>query len=46
MRAVGVDLGGTKLALGVLDDGTLAGYTEVPLPGRDYDLLLKVIAEP
>jgi glucokinase len=46
MRAVGVDLGGTKLAAGVLDDdGTLADYTEVPLPGRDYNLLLDAIAE-
>lgn len=45
VRAIGVDIGGTKLAIGGLGaDGQLVGYTERPLPGSDYDeLILSVV---
>ncbi|KAK1184366.1 ROK family protein [Streptomyces sp. NBS 14/10] len=46
MRAIGVDVGGTKLAIGRLSgSGELYYYTERPLPGLDYDRLLNTIAE-
>ena len=46
MRAVGIDVGGTKLAAGTLDSGdTLSGYTEEPLPARDYGKLLDAISD-
>ncbi len=45
MRAVGVDVGGSTVAVGALeDDGRLTGLTEVALPTRDYDGLLEVVA--
>ncbi|MGK3945126.1 ROK family protein [Streptomyces sp. RP5T] len=46
MRAIGVDVGGTKLAIGGLSSsGELYDYTERPLPSLDYDKLLNTIAE-
>lgn len=45
MPAIGVDVGGTKIAIGVLaDDGHLYDYAETSLPSRSYAELLDVIA--
>jgi glucokinase len=46
VRAVGVDVGGSTIAVAALeDDGRLSGLTESALPTRDYDGLLRVVAE-
>ena len=46
MRAIGVDIGGTKLAIGGLAaDDRLVGYTERPLPSTDYDGLISIVAD-
>ena len=45
MRAIGVDIGGTKLAIGGLAaDNRLIEYTERPLPDTDYDDLISIVA--
>ena len=46
VRSIGVDIGGTKLAIGGLSDhGQLVGYTERPLPSSDYDGLIRSVAD-
>lgn len=46
MDAIGVDLGGTRLAVGSWSiDGLLGDYTERPLPTRDYERLVAAIAD-
>ena len=45
MDAIGVDIGGTKLAVGLASDGALTTYREQPLPTRDYDLLLRTVRD-
>ena len=45
MTAIGVDIGGTKLAIGVVDDaGQLRAHRQMPLPTYDYDELISEIA--
>ncbi len=44
MAAIGIDIGGTKLAIGVVDgDGHLHEHHQVPLPTRDYNSLITEI---
>lgn len=46
MPAVGVDVGGSTVAVGALtDDGELVGVSETALPTRDYDGLLELVAQ-
>lgn len=45
MPAIGVDIGGTKLAIGVVDDeGILSAYRQMPLPTSDYRSLVSAIS--
>jgi len=43
---IGIDLGGTKIEIAVLDDaGTLSLRKRVPTPSHDYDLIVRAITE-
>jgi glucokinase len=44
--AVGIDVGGTKFAAGLVDEsGRLASYTEYPLPSKRYEDIVALVGE-
>ena len=45
MRAIGIDVGGTKLAIGSAEGGELRDFAQLPLPTRDYASLIGHIAD-
>lgn len=45
MSAIGVDIGGTKLAIGRLENDELTDYEQVPLPTKDYQALVADVVQ-
>ena len=43
LRSIGVDIGGTKVAVGLLADGRLLERSEAPTPAADLDELLQLV---